>query len=70
MVQPLTDSELRATPVKVVSGISLPEHDQVAISYDANGNPVQSVYRKSGVIVATVTVSYDTNGNPTSISKA
>ncbi len=47
------------------TGLSVPEHDYIGITNDANGNPTTVVYRTggaSGQIVSTVNMSYDANG--------
>jgi YD repeat-containing protein len=47
------------------TGLSVPEHDYISITNDANGNPTTVVYRAggaSGQIVSTVNMTYDANG--------
>lgn len=57
---------------QVESGLSVPEHDYIGITNDANGNPTVVVYRyggSSGQIVSTVQMSYDANGYLTSVTR-
>jgi hypothetical protein len=54
------------------SGLSVPEHDYIGITNDANGNPTVVVYRyggSSGQIVSTVQMSYDASGFLTSVTR-
>lgn len=54
------------------TGLSVPEHDYISITNDANGNPTTVVYRaggSSGQIVSTVNMSYDGNGYLTSVTR-
>jgi hypothetical protein len=54
------------------SGLSVPEHDYIGITNDANGNPTTVVYRAggaSGQIVSTVNMGYDGNGFLTSVTR-
>jgi YD repeat-containing protein len=47
------------------TGLSVPEHDYIGITNDANGNPTTVVYRSggaSGQIVSTVNMTYDGSG--------
>lgn len=58
-------SQGRYSSKQVESGISVPEHDYISLTYDG-GNPTMVVYRNggpSGTIVATVTMGYDGSGN-------
>jgi YD repeat-containing protein len=55
----------RYSAKQVESGLSVPEHDYISLTNDANGNPTTVVYRaggSSGQIVATVNMTYDANG--------
>jgi hypothetical protein len=50
---------------QIETGLSVPEHDYIGITNDANGNPTIVVYRSggsSGQIVSTVNMAYDANG--------
>jgi hypothetical protein len=50
---------------QIETGLSVPEHDYIGITNDANGNPTIVVYRSggsSGQIVSTVNMGYDANG--------
>lgn len=54
------------------TGLSVPEHDYISITNDANGNPTTVVYRaggSSGQIVSTVNMSYDVNGYLVSVTR-
>lgn len=54
------------------TGLSVPEHDYISITNDANGNPTTVVYRaggSSGQIVSTVNMSYDANGYLVSVTR-
>lgn len=62
----------RYSAKQVESGLSVPEHDFINITNDANGNPTQVVYRNggaSGTIVATLMLGYDLNGYLNSVSR-
>lgn len=55
----------RYSAKQVESGLSVPEHDFIGLTNDANGNPTTVVYRfggASGQIVSTVNMTYDANG--------
>ena len=55
----------RYSAKQVETGLSVPEHDYISLTNDANGNPTTVVYRaggSSGQIVATVNMTYDANG--------
>lgn len=57
---------------QVETGLSVPEHDYISITNDANGNPTSVVYRAggaSGQIVSTVSMAYDGNGFLTSVTR-
>lgn len=54
------------------TGLSVPEHDYISITNDANGNPTTVVYRvggSSGQIVSTVNMGYDINGYLISVTR-
>jgi YD repeat-containing protein len=53
---------------QVESGLSVPEHDYIGITNDANGNPTTVVYR-NGQIVATINMNYDGSGYLTSVTR-
>lgn len=62
----------RFSAKQVETGLSVPEHDYIGITNDANGNPTTVVYRSggsSGQIVATVNMSYDGNGYLVSVTR-
>jgi hypothetical protein len=55
----------------VVSGLCIPEHDHITLSYTGS-NVTGIVYRfggASGITVATLTLTYDGSGNVTTISR-
>lgn len=57
---------------QVESGLSVPEHDFISITYNPSNNPTMVVYRiggPSGNIVATVSMSYDGSGNLTTVQR-
>lgn len=59
-------------PVPVIEGLSLPEHDFIALGYTGQ-NLTSAVYRSGGsegTVVATIALTYDENGNLASISKS
>lgn len=69
--QPLTNTELRASPIPIIEGLSIPSYDYMSLTY-SNSNLSQVIYRTGGVngtIVATLNLSYDLNNNVTSITK-
>ncbi|QPD06454.1 hypothetical protein [Synechococcus phage S-SRP01] len=54
------------------TGLSVPEHDYIGVTNDANGNPTTVVYRaggSSGQIVSTVNMAYDANGYLISVTR-
>ena len=51
-------------------GLSIPKHDEVAMTYDTNNNLNQVQYKNGGTVVATLTLSYDVNSNLTSVNKS
>jgi hypothetical protein len=56
----LTDEELRAAPVPVIDGLSIPEHDYIGLSYTGS-NLTTVVYKTGGAggsTVATLTLAY------------
>lgn len=69
--QPLTDTQLRANPISVTEGLSIPTYDHMSLSYSGS-NLSQVIYKVGGVngtTVATLNLSYDLNNNVTSITK-
>lgn len=58
---------------QVNSGLSIPEHDYIALSdYNANDDPGTIEYYVGGAtgqLVCTLTLEYDESGNLTSITK-
>lgn len=62
----------RYSAKQIESGLSVPEHDFIGLTNDANGNPTSVVYRAggaSGQIVSTVSLTYDANGFLTSVTR-
>jgi hypothetical protein len=59
-------------PIPVVTGLEIPEHDYIALSY-TGANLTGVVYKtggSSGTTVATLTLAYDGSGNLTSVTKS
>jgi hypothetical protein len=57
---------------QVESGLSVPEHDYINITYNLSNQPTMVVYRiggPSGNIVATISMSYDGSGNLTTVQR-
>jgi len=57
---------------QVESGISIPEHDSISLTYNVNNDPTVVTYRiggPSGTIVATISLGYDGNNNLTSVQR-
>lgn len=66
----LTDEELRAAPVPVVSGLSIPAHDYIELGY-TGANLTSVIYKTGGVggsTVATLALAY-TGSVLTSVTK-
>lgn len=47
----------------------IPPYDNIAITNDGNGNPIQYNYSKNSTIVATLSCTYDGNGYLTNIQQ-
>ena len=59
-------------PIPVVTGLEIPEHDYIDLSYTGT-NLTGVVYKTggaSGTTVATLTLAYDGNDNLTSVTKS
>jgi hypothetical protein len=59
-------------PIPTVEGLSIPEHDYIALSYTGT-NLTGVVYKEggaSGTTVATLTLAYDGSDNLTSVTKS
>lgn len=54
---PLSNTQLRSAPVSTITGIQIPEHDEIALSYTGS-DLTGVVYKKAGASVATLTLSY------------
>ena len=70
LLKVLPDGSLK---VGQLVGFTLPAYDYIDMSYDANENMTQVVYKtggSSGTIVATLTLGYDVNNNLTSVEKS
>lgn len=68
----LTNAELRAAPVSSVTGLEIPKHDHIGLSY-TQGNLTGVVYKlggANGATVATLTLNYDGSSNLVSVSKS
>jgi hypothetical protein len=65
-------STIDGDPLAVVAGLSIPEHDYIALSYTGT-NLTGVVYKtggSNGTTVATLTLAYDGNDNLTSVTKS
>jgi len=61
----------RYSTQQVESGLSVPEHDYISLTYSGS-NPTSVVYRNggpSGTIVATVSMAYDGSSNLISVQR-
>ena len=59
-------------PIPVVTGLEIPEHDYIALSYTGS-NLTGVVYKtggSGGTTVATLTLAYDGDSNLTSVTKS
>jgi hypothetical protein len=59
-------------PIPTVEGLSIPEHDYIALSYTGT-NLTGVTYKEggaSGTTVATLTLAYDGSDNLTSVTKS
>jgi hypothetical protein len=65
-------STIDGDPLAVVAGLSIPEHDYIALSYTGT-NLTGVVYKtggSGGTTVATLTLAYDGNDNIISVTKS
>lgn len=65
-------STVDGDPLAVINGLSIPEHDYIALSYTGS-NLTGVVYKtggSNGTTVATLTLTYDGSNNLTSITKS
>jgi hypothetical protein len=65
-------STIDGDPLAVVAGLSIPEHDYIALSYTGT-NLTGVVYKtggSGGTTVATLTLAYDGNDNLISVTKS
>jgi hypothetical protein len=65
-------STIDGDPLAVVAGLSIPEHDYIALSYTGT-NLTGVVYKtggSGGTTVATLTLAYDVNDNIISVTKS
>jgi hypothetical protein len=65
-------STVDGDPLAVVAGLSIPEHDYIALSYTGT-NLTGVVYKtggSGGTTVATLTLAYDGNDNLISVTKS
>jgi hypothetical protein len=58
-----------AQAVLPVNTWSIPLHNNIAITNDANGNPIQYDYSLNGTLVATLSCTYDGNDYLTNIQQ-
>jgi hypothetical protein len=62
----------RSSAKQTESGLSVPEHDTIGLTYNVNNDPTVVTYRiggPSGTIVATISLGYDGNNNLTSVQR-
>jgi len=52
------------------AGLSIPEHDDIQITYDEDGNISTVVYANDGATVATLTLEYNSDNNLIRITKS
>lgn len=67
-----TPSGGRTSAKQTESGLSIPQHDYVGLTYNANNDPTVVTYRNggpSGTIVATLSLGYDGANNLTSVQR-
>ena len=65
-------STIDGDPLAVVTGLSIPEHDYIALSYTGT-NLTGVVYKtggSGGTTVTTLTLAYDGSNNLTSVTKS
>ena len=65
-------STIDGDPLAVVAGLSIPEHDYIALGYTGT-NLTGVVYKtggSGGTTVATLTLAYDVNDNIISVTKS
>ena len=65
-------STIDGDPLAVVAGLSIPDHDYIALSYTSS-NLTGVVYKtggSGGTTVATLTLAYDGSNNLTSVTKS
>lgn len=66
----VTVSNDSSDPISIVSGLEIPYHNQVSMTYDGSNNLTGVAYSVSGVGVATVTMTYDGSNNLTFIERS
>lgn len=57
-------------PIPIVTGLEIPYHNQISLSYDGSNNLTGVAYSVSGVGVATLSLSYDGSNNLTFIQSS
>jgi hypothetical protein len=65
-------STVDGDPLAIVNGLSVPEHDYIALSYTGS-NLIGVVYKtggSGGTTVATLVLTYDGSNNLTSVTKS
>ena len=58
------------SPIPVISGLEIPYHNQISLTYDVNSNITGVAYSVSSVGVATLLLTYDGNNNLTFIERS
>jgi hypothetical protein len=58
------------SPIPVISGLEIPYHNQISLTYDVNSNITGVAYSVSSVGVATLSLTYDGNNNLTFIERS
>ena len=56
-------------PIPTVTGFSIPEHDNVSLSY-TDSKLTGAVYTKGGVTVGTLTLTYDVDNNLINVARS
>ena len=65
-------STIDGDPLEVITGLSIPEHDYISLSY-TGGNLTGVVYKtggSGGTTVGTLTIAYDGSDNLISVTKS
>ena len=54
----------------LLSKFTIPAHDEVALTYDVDGQLTTVIHKSSGADVSTIIISYDGSGNVIGISQS